>query len=200
LAAERPFRIGSPRRSPSLRIAHAEVPMLQNYSEREALAREDVRKVKKNAAALFTKEFNQRNYRAYMERESIERLVELARAGDKDAVEFLLNRGRVARSLGVTIPTCFHEFVWEWFLDGPPKASPGSSPKDTGLKHLTIALLVKLVSKDHGFPEYGGPDQRGDPNAPMTACRLVAEELGLSESWVIRIWDEYKEIVLRKTH
>jgi hypothetical protein len=166
--------------------------------DRERLAREFVRKAIKNAAEFFTKEGSQKYHRFHMERASIEKLVELAREGDKEAAEFLLNRGRVARSLGLTVPTCFHEFVWEWFLDGPPKATPGSNPKDTGLKYKTIALLVKIVIKDHDFPEYSAPEWRDDPDAPMTACRLVGEELGLSESWVVKIWTEYKEIVLRE--
>jgi len=164
--------------------------------DREWLAREAVRKGKKNAASLFTKESSQQFYRWHMERQSTEKLVELARAGDKEAAKFLLNRGRVARSLGTPVPTCFQEFVWEWFLDGPPKANPGSSPKDTGLKHLTIALLVKMVIKEHGFPEYTAPEWRDVPGAPMSACRLVAQELELSESWVEKIWAEFKDTVL----
>ena len=170
--------------------------MLQNYSEREARAREDVRKFNKNAASLLAKESSQRFYHKHMERQSTERLVELARAGDKEAAEFLLNRGRVARSLGAIVPTCFHEFVWECFLDGPPKATPGKNPKDTGLKHLTIALLVKIVIVDYGFPEYSQSDDRSDPEAPLSACRIVAEELKLSVSWVEKIWAEYKDTVM----
>jgi hypothetical protein len=171
--------------------------MLQDYRERERLAREAVRKAKKNAATLFTKKTSQRFFRARMERESVEKLVELAREGDKDAVDFLQNRGRVARSTRARVPDCFHEFVWEWFLDGPPKAKPGSSPKDTGLRRLTIALLVKMVSHEYGFPEYTQPEQRGDSDSSMSACRLVAQELGLSERTVEEIWAEYKEDVTR---
>ena len=57
--------------------------------DREWLAREAVRKGKKNAASLFTKESSQQFYRWHMERQSTEKLVELARAGDKDAAEIL---------------------------------------------------------------------------------------------------------------
>jgi hypothetical protein len=46
---------------------------------------------------------------------------------------------------------------------------------------LTIALLLKMVKRDFGFPEYSNPEHRGNPDAPMSACRLVAEETGLSE-------------------
>jgi hypothetical protein len=157
--------------------------MLQNLGNREQSAREAVRKVKKNVPWLFDREASRRFYRAHMERESIEKLVELAREGDKDAAEILQNRGRVARSTRVDLPMCFHEFVWEWFLD-PPKAKSGSSPKDLGLRNLIIKRLVKMISRDYGFPEYSNPEHRGNPDAPMSACRLVGEELGLDERTV----------------
>jgi len=47
--------------------------------DRERLAREAVRKVKKNLPWLFSKEGSQRLYRAHMERENPEVLVMLAR-------------------------------------------------------------------------------------------------------------------------
>jgi len=171
--------------------------MLQDLGDRERQAREHLRKIKKNRPTLFTKETSQRLYRAPMERASIEKLVELAREGDKDTIEILQNRGRVARSTRARVPDCFHEFVWEWFLDGPPKAKPGSNPKDTGLKKLTIALCVKIVSQDYGFDEYTSPGRRDDPDVPLSACRLVGQELGISERYVEEIWAEYKEMVLR---
>ena len=154
--------------------------MLQDF-ERERRAREDVRKAKKNIPWLFDKVASQRFYRAHMERESIERLVELAREGDKDAAEILRNRGRVARSTRAKVPDCFAEFVWEWFLDGPPKAKPGSNPKDLGLRNLIIDRLVKRISRDYGFPEYTPPERRDDSDAHMSACRLVAEGFGIKE-------------------
>jgi hypothetical protein len=172
--------------------------MLQNYRERERLAREALRKAKKNAAALFTKETSRKKYRGHMERESIERLVELARAGDREAAEILQDRGRVARSLGTILPRCFWEFVWEWFLDGPPKGNPGSNPKDTGVRYSTLAVLVYTMNKEYGFPEYTPPERRDDPDAPISACRLVAEEYELSESMVEKIWAERKEMILRQ--
>jgi hypothetical protein len=90
-----------------------------------------------------------------------------------------------------------HEFVWEYFIDGPPAAKSGPGPKDIGLRHTTIALFVKMVSREYGFPEYTSPEYRGDPNAPMSACRLVAEEIGLSESAVEKIWRSRKKMVMR---
>ena len=43
------------------------------------------------------------------------------------------------------------------------------------------------MSQDFGFPKYGNPERRGNADAPMSACRLVAEELGLSERTVEEI-------------
>jgi hypothetical protein len=78
-----------------------------------------------------------------------------------------------------------------------PKAKSGTSPKDTDLKYTTIALLVKIVSRDYGFPEYSNPEHRGNPDAPMSACGLVADELGLSERTVEEIWADRKAMVTR---
>jgi hypothetical protein len=168
--------------------------MLQkNLQDRERLAREAVRKVVKNLPWLFTKEGSQRFYRAHMEVENIETLVALAREGDKDAVEILQNYARGARRAGMRVPTDLQEFVWEWFIDGPPPAKSGASPKDTGLKYIAIGRLVKIVNQDYGFPEYTQPEHRGNPDAPMSACRLVAEETGLSESMVEKIWADRKK-------
>ena len=80
-------------------------------------------------------------------------------------------------------------------IDGPPKAKSGPSPKDAELRYTTIALLMKTVSEDYGFPEYTPPAHRGNPDAPMSACRLVAEELGLSDRTVEEIWAERKASV-----
>jgi hypothetical protein len=187
--------------------------MLQSYRERERLAREAVRKAVKNLPWLFSeegsqseegrrlaKEASQRFYRARMEQESIEKLVGLAREGDKDALEILLKRGRDARDTGASVPECFHEFVWELALDGPPKAKPGTSPKDMGLRDLIIAKLVDMVNRDYGFPEYRNIEYRGQETGPMSACLLVAEELGLKERRVEEIWAERKDMIRRHQH
>jgi hypothetical protein len=170
------------------------VPLLE---DRERIAREAVRKVAKNLPWLFSKEGSQRFYRAHMEVADIGTLVALAREGDKDAVEILRTNAEGARRAGMKVPTDLHEFVWEWFIDGPPKAKSGPSPKDSGRKRLTIALLVKMVKGDFGFPEYSNPEHRGNPDAPMSACRLVAEETGLSERMVEEIWGKRKTLVTR---
>jgi hypothetical protein len=184
-----------PRRSFLADSTNAKVPMLE---DREKLAREHVRNVKKNAPWLFEKEASQRFYRARMVPESVEMLVALAREGDKDAVEILRDHARAIAGTDEIAPRCFHEFVWEWFIDGPPKANPGSSPKDTGLRDLAIAMLVNMVGRDYGFPEYRNPEHRGEKGGPMSACLLVAQETGLSERTVEKIWADRKEMILRR--
>ena len=166
--------------------------------DRERLAREAVQKLVRNAPWLFSKEGNQQFFRAHMEVENINMLVALARAGDKDAVEILRKCARDARSAGMKVPPDLHEFVWKWFIDGPPKAKSGSSPKDTELRYTAIARLVQIVSEDYGFPEYTPPEHRGNPDAPMSACRLVAEELGLSVRMVEEIWADRKASLTRR--
>jgi hypothetical protein len=165
--------------------------------DRERLAREAVRRAKRNVPWMFSKDGSRQFYRAHMERAQIETLVALAREGDKDALEILRKYARGARTAGMKVPPALHEFVWEWFIDGPPKAKTGTPPKDTGLKYNTIALLVKLVRDDFGFPEYGNSEYRDNPDAPMSACRLVGEELGLGERTVEEIWADRKEMVTR---
>ena len=50
------------------------------------------------------------------------------------------------------------------------------------MRNSIIDRLVKRISRDYGFPEYPpNPEDRHDPDAPMTACRIVGEESGFSE-------------------
>ena len=165
--------------------------------DREARAREAVRRMARNAPQLFSKEISRKFYRARMEVAEVDTLVALAREGDKDALEILRKHARGASGARMNVPQSFHEFVWEVFIDGPPKAKSGLSPKDMGLKHLTIALMVKIVSQDYGLPEYRNPEHRGAESGPMSACLLVAQELGFKEPWVEEIWAKRKASVLK---
>ena len=130
-----------------------------------------------------------------MEVAEIDTLVALAREGDKDALEILRKHARGGARMNV--PQSLHEFVWECFIDGLPKAKSGLSPKDMGLKHLTIAVMVKIVSHDYGLPEYRSVEHRGAKSGPISACMLVAQELGLDEHWVEKIWADRKASVLK---
>jgi hypothetical protein len=173
-------------------------PETRGNDNQEARAREAVRRVIRNAPQLFTKEFSRRFYRAHMEVAQIDTLVALAREGDKDALEILRKHARNARRARVNVPRSLHEFAWECFIDGPPRAKSGLSPKDMELKHQTIAVMVKIVSQDYGFPEYRNAEHRGAKSGPISACLLVAQELGYDdERWVEEIWADRKASVLK---
>jgi hypothetical protein len=165
--------------------------------DRVARAREAVRRVARNAPQLFSKEMSRKFYRARMEVAEVDTLVALAREGDKDALEILRKHARGARGPRLNVPGSLHEFVWECFIDGPPPAKSGLSPKDMGLKHVSIALMVKIVSQDYGLPEYRNPEHRGEESGPISACLLVAQELDLEERWVEEIWADRKASVLK---
>jgi hypothetical protein len=165
--------------------------------DRKARAREAVRRMARNAPQLFSKKFSRKFYRARMEVAEVDTLVKLAREGDKDALEILREHARGASRARMNVPRSFHEFVWECFIDGPPPAKSGLSPKDMGLKHLTIALMVKIVSQDFGLPEYRNAEHRGEESGPVSACLLVAQELDLSERSVEEIWADRKASVLK---
>jgi len=157
--------------------------------DKEKRAREAVRRIRKNLPWLFSKEGNRRFFRAPLETMEPEVLVAAAREGDSDAIEILKNYARGARRSGMHVPQALHEFVWEWFLDGPPKAKSGQSPKDTELRKQTIRIMVKIVA-EYGFNVSRNAEHRGRKDGPMTAQKLLAEELGLAETTVTDLWNE----------
>jgi hypothetical protein len=152
-------------------------------AERERLFREHIRRVKAKYPELFSPEYNKRFFRFHQESRDIEFQVEAARAGDKDAIKILREYARGARQHpNVQAPRALHEFVWECFIDGEPKAKTGTGPKETDLTYLTIALLVRMGNRDYGFPLDQGA---------VTAISIVADQLKLSESWVRKIWEKW---------
>jgi len=164
-------------------------------AEREKNAREAVQRAKRNVAWMFSREGNRKWFRAHLARQTPEFLVAAAREADADAFELLRAYARKARLTQEPIPRDLHEFVFELFIDGKPPGRPGSSPKDSTLRNLGIALLVKVVRDDYGFPEYRNPEYRGEKNGPLSACLIVAQEMGLSESRVEKIWADRKASV-----
>jgi hypothetical protein len=157
--------------------------------DKEKRAREAVRLALKNVPELFTKEGNRRFFRAHWERMEPEELVAAAREGDSDAMEILRNYARGARRSGMHVPRALHEFVWEYFLDEVPKTKSGPSPKDSELRKQTIRILVKIVA-EFGFPISRNPEHRGSKDGPMSACRIVAEEIDLAEGTVEDLHNE----------
>jgi hypothetical protein len=175
----------------------AKTPGNHRNDNQEARAREAVRRVVRKKPHLFSKEFGRKFYRARMEVAEVDTLVALAREGDKDALEILRKHAHGASRARMNVPQSLHEFVWEYFMDGPPPAKSGLSPKDMELKHQAIAVMVKIVSQDYGFPEYRNAEHRGTKSGPISACLLVAQELGLRERWVEEIWADRKASVLK---
>jgi hypothetical protein len=161
-------------------------------TDQEQRAREAVRKVRKNLPWLESKAGNRQFFRSHWEVMDPDQLVGAAREGDPDALEILREHARGARRTGMLVSGDFHEFVWEYFIDGRPKAKKGPSSKDNDLRYQTIAILVKMVSTDYGFPEYRNVEHRGEKTGPMSACLLVAQEFGLDERWVEEIWADRK--------
>ena len=78
---------------------------------------------------------------------------DIAREGDPVALEFLRDYARGARKatgtgMKVNVPDDFHAFVWDYFIDGPPKARPGAKLQETLLRNMIIKALVKVVSDE----------------------------------------------------
>jgi hypothetical protein len=157
--------------------------------DKEKRAREAVQRALKNAPWVFSKEGNRQFFRAHWERMDPEQLIALARDGDNDALAILMTYARGARKAGIKVPNAFHELVWEYFLDELPGAAPGPSPKDSELRKVGIRILVKIVM-EYGFNATRNPEHRGRKDGPMTACRIVAEEIGLQQRTVEDIWEE----------
>jgi hypothetical protein len=88
----------------------------------------------------------------------------------------------------MNVPDEFHAFVWEYFIDGPPKAPPGPKAQDTLLRDMIVVVLVKIVNEDFGFQVHRAIEHHGSKTGPFSACAIVAQELHLGESNVQDIW------------
>jgi hypothetical protein len=172
--------------------------------DRERQARAHVRSVLKDRPWLFSSEGNEKFYRAHMEAEDDEKLAELARVGEKTALGILRTRVRLQYEAAMRegrpwlAPPLVNLLALEVFVFGLPKARPGKKPTQFGLRDTVIALLVQTIHVDYGFPIYGSAENRGNPNAPLSAIRLVGEETGLGEAAVDKIWRDRKGMVRRR--
>src|SRR5262249_35481578 len=120
--------------------------------DREQQAREAVRRARDRLPFLFSKEHNRQLFRIGMEGQPIDWLLAAARQGDPDAIEVLRDRVRTMRRAGATLSPDANEFFAEFFIDGPPKAKPGTKSTGTDVTYVAIATFVKLVNQDFGIP------------------------------------------------
>jgi hypothetical protein len=170
----------------------------------ERRGRAAVRAVKRNLPWLLDREGNEQIFRSHMETESDEVLADLARVGEKTALEILRERIRILHEAALhegraslVLHDRVRELALEVFLYGPPKSASGPKATRTAYRDRTIALLVKIVHVDYGFPIYGNPQHRGRKDAPLSAVRLVADELAMTERAVDDIWRDNKDAVMR---
>ena len=118
----------------------------------------------------------------------IPELIEAAReSGDKIVIEELRHRGRDMRAQGAKVPDDFSLFVWEWFLDGPPKVKRGPKAYDRLDRDQILAGLVRIVVEEFGFPATRGEPAK-ESDSTVSACQIVAEETGHEEAAVGEIW------------
>jgi hypothetical protein len=158
-------------------------------TDQEQKAREAVRRVLPGMKRSLSKEGSQQFFRSHLQIEDVERLVDVANEGNADALKILREYARGARRAGMFVPDALHAFVWEYFIDGPPKAPPGSKPQDNLLRNMLIVKLVQVVSEEFGIPVYRNVQHRGAEDGPICVLKLLGEELGLGERGVEEIWE-----------
>jgi hypothetical protein len=171
-------------------------------AEREAGARNAVRRVRWDATRSLTKDGSRQYWRNYVGSLDVPDLVDLARDGDKDALDRLRDYARgVRRAIpeipSLDIPRELLGFTLEFFIDGQPKARPGPSPRDTTLRNRLVVSLVKIVNEEFGFDVHRNEDLRNSNEGTLSACAIVADELGLGESNVEDIWNDLKSTLGR---
>ena len=153
----------------------------------EQQLRRAIRKTLPGAQRSLSKAGGAKYARRHMESRTIEWLVDAAREGDDIALAILRERAREARGTGAAMPGSLHEFVREFFIDGPPKKAPGPRLYDHVLRDGIVASWVKIAVEE-GFREYRSKASHDTRTPPFSACAIVAQELGLSESAVEAIW------------
>jgi hypothetical protein len=158
-------------------------------TDQEQKAREAVRRLLPGMKRSLSKDGSRQFFRSHLQVADVERLVDVASEGNSDALEILRKYARGVRRTGMRAPDALHAFVWECFINGLPKAPPGSKPQDTLLRNILIVSLVKVVSEEFGIPVYRNVEHRGAEDGPICALKLVAEELGLGERGVEEIWE-----------
>jgi hypothetical protein len=156
-------------------------------TDQEKRAREVARRVFKGTMRSRSKDGSRQFLRPYLQVQDVERLVAMAQEGDPDALEVLREHARGARKAGMKVPDDFHTFVWEYFIDGPPKAPPGPKPQDNLLRDIIIVSLAKIINEEFGLQLYRNKDRHDSEDSPLSACAAVSLEFHLGESSVEEI-------------
>jgi hypothetical protein len=153
----------------------------------EQRARAFVRRHWFGATRLRSRETSRQRFRGSAIK-CIPELIEAAReSGDKIVIEELRHRGRDMRAQGAKVPDNFSLFVWEWFLDGPPKVKRGPKAYDRLDRDQILAGLVRIVVEEFEFPATRGEPAK-ESDSTVSACQIVAEETGHEEAAVGEIW------------
>jgi hypothetical protein len=158
-------------------------------TDQETRAREAIRKQLPGMKRSLSKEGSRQYFRRHLEVEDVERLIGVAREGNVDALAILREHARGARDAGMNVPDKLHVFVWDFFIDGPPKTPPGPKPQDTLLRDMIVVSLVKIVNEEFGYRVHRGKEHHDSKTGPFSACAIVAQELGLGESNIEDIWN-----------
>lgn len=165
---------------------------MSDQEDRERRAREYVRRVVKGATRSLSKEGSRKFFRSHLESQGLELLLAIAREGDPDALEFLRDYARGARKatgtgMKMKVPDDFHAFVWDYFIDGPPKGRPGPKPQETLARNIIIKALVPVVSEEFRLNKTRDKSRHDTKDSPLSACAIVAQEMNLSEGNVEEI-------------
>jgi hypothetical protein len=169
--------------------------------EQERQAREMVRQFKRDYPEHLEAAGNRKLYNRRMAGYSNELICIFARHGDKYALKIARKRALKAMESAVmglawsdneTVQDLFHvvppelvELALEIFVHGEPEGKRGPSDKSYWLRNQAIAHLVRQVAESFGFPIHMPYADRGnDSGRPMTACRIVGEELGLDDETI----------------
>jgi hypothetical protein len=107
--------------------------------------------------------------------------------GYEHVIEEIRARARVIEGTGQIAPAKFHEFVWRWFIDGPPREKPGPKPYDNLARDQLLSALVRIVHEEFGFPATRGEASK-QTGSTVSACQIVAEETGVGEDAVVTVW------------
>ena len=162
--------------------------------DQETLAREAIRLNLPGMKRSLSKDGSRQFFRQQLEIQNLDRVIGAARQGNADALAILREHARGARRSGMNVPDDFHAFVWECFIDGPPKAPPGPKPQDTLVRDMIIVALVKVLSEEFGLKPHRNKEFHDSKTSPFSACAIVAQEMGLTigEKRVEEIWDAGK--------